>query len=212
MLIETVLSFTTMVGIEEITAFLSCATPDAWVEEALCQQDILLMDHAHCEKKAASTAISLIFRYVDQWDLIEAMSRIAREELRHFEQVLKIMRRRNIAYRHLEPSRYAKGLRELRRFTEPDTLVDTLIIGAFIEARSCERFAKIAPHLDKELQSFYQGLLAAEARHFLVYLRLAENIAKEDLSDRIQVFASRESELINQIDTELRFHSGPINS
>ena len=133
----------------------------------------MLIDHGNCEKKAAGAAFQLMFRYVDKPDLQNKMSRLAREELRHFEQVLAIVRRREIQLRNVGSSRYAAGLRELVRNHEPYRLTDTLVIGAFIEARSCERFAMLVPHLDEELGKFYHGLLKSEARHFQDYLKLA---------------------------------------
>ena len=200
----------------DIDAFLPCATPDAWVAAALCphQLAILLIDHANCEKKAAATALSLIHRYTDSVALLNKMSRVAREELRHFEQVLMVMQDRGIAYRPLTASRYAQGLHAGVRRQEPGRLVDTLIVGALIEARSCERFARIAPHLDAKLGEFYQSLLKSEARHFNDYLRLA-NIAAgaDDIDGRIAIFSALECELIEEPDSEFRFHSGvPINS
>ncbi len=200
----------------DIDAFLPCATPDAWVAAALCphQLAILLIDHANCEKKAAATALSLIHRYTDSVALLNKMSRVAREELRHFEQVLKVMQDRGIAYRPLTASRYAQGLHAGVRRQEPGRLVDTLIVGALIEARSCERFARIAPHLDSKLGEFYQSLLKSEARHFNDYLRLA-NIAAgaNDIDGRIAIFSALECDLIEGPDSEFRFHSGvPINS
>ena len=125
--------------------------PAAWVEAALQNQDVMLIDHGNCEKKAAGAAFQLMFRYIDKPDLQNKMSRLAREELRHFEQVLAIIRKRDIALRNVGSSRYAAGLRELVRNHEPYRLTDTLVIGAFIEARSCERFAMLVPHLDEEL-------------------------------------------------------------
>lgn len=193
-----------------IEDFLPCATPDAWLDQAVKQQDLLLIDHAHCEKKAAATAVNLLYRYMDRSELLDRMSRLAREELRHFEQVLAIMKRRGITYRPLSSARYAGGLRELMRHSEPDRLVDTLIVGALIEARSCERFARLAPRLDDELAKFYRGLLASEARHFQVYLKLAERYSDTPLDDRIEQFRARERELIEAPDSEFRFHSGPV--
>ena len=200
----------------DIDAFLPCATPDAWVAAALCPHQLatLLIDHANCEKKAAATALSLIHRYTDSGALLNKMSRVAREELRHFEQVLKVMQDRGIAYRPLTASRYAQGLHAGVRRQEPGRLVDTLIVGALIEARSCERFARIAPHLDAKLGEFYQSLLKSEARHFNDYLRLA-NIAAgaDDIDGRIAIFSALECDLIKEPDSEFRFHSGvPINS
>ena len=143
-----------MHDISAIQALLLCETPDRWIETALQNQEILLVDHANCEKKAASTALNMIYRYVDKYDLLTKMSRLAREELRHFEQVIAIMKKRNVEYVQLSSARYAGGMREGIRTHEPEKLIDSLIIGAFIEARSCERFAKLAPFLDDELQAF----------------------------------------------------------
>ncbi|MBP6382521.1 MAG: tRNA-(ms[2]io[6]A)-hydroxylase [Pseudomonadales bacterium] len=193
-----------------VLEFLRCATPDAWVEAALAQQELLLIDHANCEKKAASTALNLMFRYSGDVDFLASLSRLAREELRHFEQVLKLMRARGIAYRRIDAARYAQGLRELVRTHEPARLVDTLIAGAFIEARSCERFARLAPHLDAELAHFYRSLLRSESRHFRDYLAAARKAADgADIAPRIELFAERERQLIEAEDTQFRFHSGP---
>ncbi|WP_027859082.1 tRNA-(ms[2]io[6]A)-hydroxylase [Marinobacterium jannaschii] len=194
--------------LDEIKLFLGCETPDAWIDEALKNQDLLLIDHAHCEKKAASTAMTLMFRYVDRTDLLNKMSRLAREELIHFEQVLAIMEARGVEYCHLSPARYAGGLREIVRTSEPGRLIDVLIIGAFIEARSCERFAKLAPYLDEELAKFYRSLLKSEGRHYQDYLNLAEGYAGEPIDARIAEFRALESALIQREDEEFRFHSG----
>ena len=190
--------------------FLRCATPQAWFAQALRQPDILLIDHAHCEKKAAATALSLVHRYVDRPRLLASLSRLAREELRHFEQVLEQLRRREIAFRPLSPSRYAAALRALVRTGEPGRLVDTLIVGAVIEARSCERFAGLADRLSGELATFYGRLVAAEARHFELYLGWARQFAatETEVDARTRVFIDRDFELISTEDTEFRFHSG----
>lgn len=187
---------------------LQSATPQAWLERAVQEQELLLIDHAHCEKKAASTALMLLYRYPEQTNLIDRMSRLAREELRHFEQVLKIMRQRNITYRHLTPSRYAKSLFAHAHNHEPAKLIDTLIIGAFVEARSCERFASLLPYLDDELAKFYNGLLASEARHYQHYLHFAQQISQESLEERIAEFSEIENDLIVSPDEQFRFHSG----
>ena len=187
---------------------LRCATPDAWLQAALRQQDILLIDHANCEKKAASTALSMLYRYVDRPELLQKLSRLAREELRHFEQVLDLMQARNIDYVQLSPSRYAGALHKLVRPQEPHRLLDTLLLGAFIEARSYERFKALAPLLDVELRKFYESLLKSEERHFQDYLKLAAHYFDEDFSSRIALIAEREAELISSEDTEFRFHSG----
>lgn len=192
-----------------IDTFLQTPTPSAWIEAALQQQDVLLIDHANCEKKAASTALNLMFRYVDRTDLLQKMSRLAREELRHFEQVLAFMQRRGVAYTHLTASRYAEGMRKHMATHEPAKLIDVLIIGAFIEARSCERFQALAPHLDDELGTYYTGLLRSESRHFKDYLTLARTYAQGPIEARVAHFAEVEAELITRPDTEFRFHSGP---
>ncbi|MDA9091348.1 tRNA-(ms[2]io[6]A)-hydroxylase [Porticoccaceae bacterium] len=195
----------------EIQGFLPCATPDRWIENALEHPALMLIDHANCEKKAASTAISLINRYTDNFELLNKMSRLAREEMRHFEQVIAIIKRRGIDYSYVSASRYAAGLRELARKDDPGKLIDVLVIGAFIEARSCERFARLAPYLDEELAQFYSSLLKSEGRHYQDYLRLAKKAAGgESIDDRIALFTARERELIEAPDTEFRFHSGPI--
>lgn len=193
----------------ELVEFLPCASPDEWINWALENEAILLTDHAHCEKKAASTAMSLMYRYVDRENLLHKMSRLAREELLHFEQVLKIMRNRGIPYEHMTAARYADGLRKHIRTHEPARLVDTLIIGAFVEARSCERFAALVPHLDDELAKFYHSLLKSEARHFKDYLTLAEEYAGHPIDDRVQFFRELEHKLIVEPDNEFRMHSGP---
>ena len=200
------------VDISEILAFLPCETPDAWVAAALAHPEELLIDHANCEKKAAGTALNLMFRYVDKLDLLNKMSRLAREELRHFEQVLAIMKQRGVEYRHISSARYANGLRELARKNDPGKLVDILICGALIEARSCERFAKIAPHLDDELGEFYNSLLKSESRHFKDYLALAQRYANEPIEARIDTFREKERELILAEDELFRFHSGPLRA
>ena len=197
-------------ALEEIKGFLPCETPDEWIDSALAHPDILLIDHANCEKKAASTALNLIYRYVDSFELLNKMSRLAREEMRHFEQVIAIMEARGIAYRNISASRYAAGLRKVVRTHEPAKLVDTLIVGAFIEARSCERFAKLAPYLDDELKQFYLSLLRSEGRHYRDYLSLAKEAAEgKSIADRIQLVREKEQQLIEQPDCEFHFHSGP---
>ena len=197
--------------LEDIHAFLPCHTPDRWIENALENRSLMLIDHANCEKKAASTAISLINRYTDNFELLNKMSRLAREEMRHFEQVIAIIKRRGIEYTYVSASRYAAGLRELARKDDPGKLIDVLVIGAFIEARSCERFARLAPHLDEELAQFYGSLLKSEGRHYQDYLGLAKKAAGgESIDDRIALFAERERELVETPDTEFRFHSGPV--
>ncbi|MCB1706815.1 MAG: tRNA-(ms[2]io[6]A)-hydroxylase [Halioglobus sp.] len=197
------------VDLAAIRDFLLCPTPEAWVGWALQHPDTLLIDHANCEKKAASTALNLMYRYVDHYSLLNKLSRLAREELRHFEQVIALMRARGIDYRQIAASRYAGGLRQQVRSQEPARLIDTLLVGAIIEARSCERFSVLAPRLDPELGEFYLSLLKSESRHFMDYLKLAEQLgSKEAVAARLPVLLQCERELVEQPDTEFRFHSG----
>lgn len=199
-------------ALQEIHNFLPCRTPQQWIDNALANQDLMLIDHAHCEKKAASTALSLMYRYVDNIDLLNKMSWLAREELRHFEQVLAIMKKRGVEYCHLTPARYAAGLRQAVRTEDPGRLVDVLIVGAIIEARSCERFAALAPFLDEKLADFYTSLLKSEARHYQDYLSLAEQAAGEPIEARVAEFLALEKALVEEPDTEFRFHSGPVSA
>lgn len=192
----------------EIESFLLCPTPQAWIDQALQQQDVLLIDHANCEKKAASTALTLMFRYIERPDLQHKLSRLAREELRHFEQVAALMKRRGIAYRPVSASLYAGRLRAHVRTSEPGKLIDTLVVGAYIEARSCERFYRLAPYLDEELAKFYRSLLKSESRHYQDYLAMAEKFSGVDIADRVEFFAEVEREAILTPDSEFRFHSG----
>ncbi|MES2918215.1 MAG: tRNA-(ms[2]io[6]A)-hydroxylase [Pseudomonadota bacterium] len=195
--------------LEPVRAFLACPTPARWVEAAIQDLPLLLQDHANCEKKAASTAMNLLFRYSERSELQVLLSQLVREEMLHYEQVLEIMARRGIPYRPVPAARYAGGLREQARHDEPGRLVDILIIGAFVEARSCERFEALAPHLDEELARFYTFLLRSEARHFEYYLDLAEKYSPVPIAGRIAFFREIERDLIERPDPETRFHSGP---
>lgn len=190
--------------------FLGCATPERWIDAAVADLETLLLDHAHCERKAAANALALMHRYPEDPLLLDKLSRLAREELRHFEQVLKVMRARGLRYRRFAPARYAAGLHALVRDHEPAKQLDSLVLGAFIEARSCERFERLAPRLPEDLGAFYRGLCAAESRHYGDYLMLAARIATPDeVAARVAVFRAREAELIESDDATLRFHSGP---
>ncbi len=244
-----------------INAFLKCATPEGWLQEAIKPENLatLLIDHCNCELKAAQTGMFFVRKYaLDResgqhmldWAkpyeqfvyckdrdiaqflnrdskkndftgglsakpcfehgpvLITKMVRLIKEEFHHFEQVLEIMHERDIPYQNMRAGRYAKGMMKMVRTHEPAALIDKLIIGAFIEARSCERFAKLAPHLDEVLNKFYVSLLRSEARHYQDYLQLAETFAGGDISDRIEIIAEREAQLISSADDEFNFHSG----
>lgn len=141
-------------------------------------------------------------------ELIDKMVLLIKEELHHFYQVLEMMELYNIEYQSITPSRYAKGMLKHVKTHEPNALIDKLICGAYIEARSCERFAKIAPHVDKKLGEFYVSLLRSEARHYQDYLELAQSISKDDIKERVEYFGQVEAELISTPDTDFKFHSG----
>lgn len=189
--------------------FVGCPTPAAWLDAAVADLETLLLDHAHCERKAAANALGLMHRYPEDPQLLDKLSRLAREELRHFEQVLKLMRARGLRYRRFAPARYFEALHALVRAHEPARCVDSLVLGAFIEARSCERFQQLAPRLPEDIGAFYRGLCAAESRHYGDYLLLAARRADQaEVEARIAAFRAREAELINAVDPLLRFHSG----
>jgi tRNA-(ms[2]io[6]A)-hydroxylase len=191
---------------------LRLATPADWVEKACATKEVLLIDHANCEKKAASTALALMFAYAEDLELTDKMSRLAREELRHYEQVVELIRSLNVAPRRLAPGRYAERMRRLVAKSEPQREVDLMICGAFIEARSCERFAALAPAIGAPLSDLFGSLHNAEARHYRVYLELARGAAGRagvELQPRIEKFAALEADLITQPDAVFRFHSGP---
>lgn len=194
-----------------IAAFFTTPTPAAWVSEACDRLPELLQDHANCELKAASTALGFIYRYPERTALSSRMSRLAREELRHFEQVRKWLDKMSVPFEQVSASRYAATLRRAVRQGEPQKLMDMLIVGAIIEARSCERFAVLAPHLPEKLGRFYAGLLASEARHFEHYLDFAREectVAEEAFDARVGELKEIEAELIASPDPQFRFHSG----
>lgn len=196
---------------QAITDFLDTPTPDTWLDEAEQRLPEMLLDHANCELKAASTALAFLYRYPDRTGLAQRMSRLAREELRHFEQVRSIMEDMDIPFERLTASRYAGGLREAVRDNEPYKLLDLLLIGALIEARSCERFAKIAPRLPEKLGKFYGGLLASEARHFEHYIAFAKSecgVDEAEVDARLEELKAIEAKLVSEPDAEFRFHSG----
>lgn len=196
---------------ENIARFFDTPTPDAWVQEACRRLPELLHDHANCELKAASTALGFIYRYPDRAVLARKMSRLAREELRHFEQVRKILAEMSVPFEHVSASRYAGKLRRQVRDSEPERLLDMLLVGALIEARSCERFAALVPHLPEDIGKFYSGLLASEARHFEHYLDFAReevDIAEDVFDGRLAELKKIEARLITLPDAQFRFHSG----
>lgn len=196
--------------ISGVLEFLPCRTPALWFEQAPAHLPELLIDHANCEKKAAGTALSLLYRYVDRSHLLQTLSRLAREELRHFEQVHGMLAAHDIDYRHISASRYVSGLRQCVRNNEPDRLVDTLLTGAVVEARSCERFLGLIDVLPRDLGDFYRRLLDSEARHFRQYLSLAERYAQAPFADKLSEILARDAVLVTDEDVVFRFHSGPL--
>src|SRR5690606_25520416 len=187
-------------------------TPAAWVDHAVEHWSVLLVDHANCEKKAASTALSLMFAYPEDRKLTGAMSRLAREELRHFEQVQRLIDKLGVPVVRQRPGRYAAGLRAAMHTIEPRRKLDLLLVGALIEARSAERFRLLVPRLPKPIAELYAALERSEARHFELYLDLAHRAdtseGKTESEQRLAALAGREAELATQPDRVFRFHSG----
>jgi tRNA-(ms[2]io[6]A)-hydroxylase len=195
------------------TGILAAPTPAAWVDYAALHWRELLVDHASCEKKAASTALSLMFAYSDDRWLTSALSRLAREELRHFEQVQRLLDRLAIPHVRQKPGRYGAGLRRAVRTSDPGRKLDLLLVGALIEARSAERFALLAPRLPEPVAELYATLERSEARHFELYLALAHEAdgssGDGESARRLAALATREAELATEPDRTFRFHSGP---
>jgi tRNA-(ms[2]io[6]A)-hydroxylase len=207
-----------------VLEFLHCRTPSAWIDAVAADIDTLLLDHAALELRAAQQAQKLIARYgsvrksggaldaATRLRLLRKLSRLAREELRHYEQVIELLAARNINYDTVSASRYARELHGEIRSNEPARCVDTLIVGAVIEARSCERFFSLLPVLEVDeptLAKFYASLLRSEARHFEDYLALARRAAGKDCSDRLATFLALDAVLVQKPDLVVRFHSGP---
>jgi tRNA 2-(methylsulfanyl)-N6-isopentenyladenosine37 hydroxylase len=193
-------------------SILNSPTPPAWVEQAVRAWPQLLLDHANCEKKAASTALALMFTYPEDRLLTLALSRVAREELRHFEQVVRAMNALGVAFARQRPGRYAQQLRGALRSADPGRKLDLLLMSALIAARSAERFALLAPRLPAPLPRLYAELTSAEDRHFVLYLDFARAIAPEQWRARLTALAAREAWLATAPDTTLRFHSGPLET
>ncbi|HKJ25514.1 MAG TPA: tRNA isopentenyl-2-thiomethyl-A-37 hydroxylase MiaE [Myxococcota bacterium] len=190
---------------------LASTTEPVWAERALTDLPALLLDHAHCEKRAAGMAIGLISRYSDRGALLAPLARLAREELEHFERLLGVLERRGIAFGVQEPAPYAKRLLGLARTFEPARLVDTLLCCSAIEARSCERFGVLAAACDAageaELAGFYRDLRACEARHHELYVRLAETAApRDEVRARLRELLALEADLVAKGTSEIRLH------
>ncbi|HEY2275546.1 MAG TPA: tRNA isopentenyl-2-thiomethyl-A-37 hydroxylase MiaE [Steroidobacteraceae bacterium] len=197
-------------GPEPLPQSILCApTPPAWIEAAAVRLPELLVDHANCEKKAASSALALIFAYPEDTALVLALSRLAREELRHFEQVHRAMRQLAIRAVRQRPGRYAHELRRAMRTTHPERKLDLLLAAALIEARSAERFALLAGRLPTPLAALYREFASSEARHFELYLGFARERAPSEWRTRLAGLAALEAQLATTPDPDLRFHSGP---
>ena len=189
---------------------LACATSPSWVAAAVAAPETILLDHAHCEKKAASTAVGFLFRHPEQPKLCTAMSRLAREELVHFERVLGELGRRGIVFRKQRPSAYGAELYRLLRSGPVERLVDELLVSSLIEARSRERFALLAAGLpDRGLRALYDELGPSEERHAAVYVELAEGVAPAaEVRARLVELAAQEADIIARPAAEVRLHAG----
>lgn len=204
-------------ALAEIDNFLDCPTPQSWIEQAPDHLPELLADHANCEKKAASTALSLMYRYRFAPEVLQALSKLAREELRHFEQVLAMMGLLQIDYLPLSASSYAASLRSAMRTDEPVRLIDTLLVCAIVEARSCERFWRLLPVLTGPLAEFYRKLLSSEARHYRLYLDLARteaercNVSGGLLDERLAHLLAVDARSVCGEAPSFRFHSGALS-
>lgn len=184
-------------------------TSTAWLEQALANIDIILLDHSHCERKAAGTAVNMMFRYPSNHKLVRQLTAIAREELEHFEQVNQILEQRNIPLASIPSAPYAKGLMSQICHQEPHRMLDSLLISGLIEARSHERLGLLGTHLpDPKLAAFYRSLMASEARHFGIYWLLADTYFERPVvQSRLAELAIVESDLLLTLHPEPRIHS-----
>jgi len=188
---------------------LKSTSSERWIQQVDQHLDEILIDHAHCEKKAAGCALNMIFAYVENEQLCKEMTLIVNEELEHFQLVLDLLRKRGIRFQRLKPSNYGRQLNDLVRKIEPERAVDRLLVASLIEARSCERFAMLRDHVqDQELAQFYGSLFEAEARHHTTYVRLAKMFASDEKVDtRLDELAAKEADIIAAGDELPRMHS-----
>jgi tRNA 2-(methylsulfanyl)-N6-isopentenyladenosine37 hydroxylase len=184
-------------------------TSNAWIEQAIANLDTILLDHSHCERKAAGAAINLMFRYPSFASLVRKLTAIAQEELEHFEQVNQWLDRRGIPLAPLNAPPYGARLKALIRTQEPYRLLDSLLISALIEARSHERLGLLGQYCpDPELAAFYRGLMASEARHYGIYWILADTYHDRTVvQGRLEELAAIESEILSSLHPEPRVHS-----
>lgn len=189
--------------------FLQQPTSMGWVEQAIANLDTVLLDHSHCERKAAGVALNLMFRYPSSAKLVRTLTAIAQEELEHFELVNQWLDRRGIALAPLAPPPYGGGLRAHIRAQEPHRMLDSLLISGLIEARSHERLGLLAAHCpDPELAQFYRGLMASEARHYGMYWTLATTYFERPVVEqRLEELAIAESQLLSTLHPNPRIHS-----
>lgn len=185
-------------------------TDPEWLLRAEAHLDEVLLDHAHCEKKAAGAAVKMLFSYPHYRFLQEPLAELAREELDHFQRILVVLDRRGVQYATIKPSPYGMALHARVRRDEPDRLVDLLTISALIEARSCERFQILADGVsDPDLAALYRSLLASEARHHGIYADLAAQlVGREAAESRMRELARVEAEIIAQPCDRVRLHAG----
>jgi len=188
---------------------LKAASSARWLQQVHDHLDEILIDHAHCEKKAAGTAMNLMFAYVENEQLCRDMTEIVTEELEHFHMVIDLLKRRGIAFRRLKPSAYGRNLNDLVRKFEPERAVDRLLIAGLIEARSCERFDLLRQHVDDvELAEFYASLFESEARHHATYVRLAKLFASDEVVEaRLDELAEAEATIVAEGESLPRMHS-----
>lgn len=188
---------------------LQAPTDASWLSQVDANLEEVLIDHAHCEKKAAGTALNLIFHYVENIDLCREMTAIVNEELEHFHLVIDLLARRGIRFRRIKPSQYGGQLHALVRKCEPDRAVDRLLVAGLIEARSCERFQALAEHVaDEELATFYRSLFESEARHHATYTRLAKHFAPEAVVEaRLAELYEAEAQIMSVREPLARMHS-----
>jgi tRNA-(ms[2]io[6]A)-hydroxylase len=188
---------------------LQSSTSADWLRQVDEHLPEILIDHAHCEKKAAGTAMSLFSAYIENQDLCRAMTVIVNEELEHFQLVIDLLNRRGIRFRRQKPSQYGRRLNDLVRKLEPGRAVDRLLIAGLIEARSCERFDLLRKHIgDRELADFYDSLFESEARHHSTYVRIAKTFAPEDqVQARLKELAVDEARILALGDDLPRMHS-----
>ncbi|MFN9718700.1 MAG: tRNA-(ms[2]io[6]A)-hydroxylase [Planctomycetota bacterium] len=188
---------------------LQSTSSERWLRQVDLQLNQILIDHAHCEQKAASTAMDLMFDYVENEELCCEMSEIVREELEHFQLVRNLLRERGVRLIRLKPGTYGRKLKELVRRQEPDRAVDRLLVASLIEARSCERFVLLRDYLtDPQLRDFYGSLYESEARHHATYVRLAKLFASDfAVNARLGELASLEAAIIAEGCDLPRVHS-----